>query len=321
MCKSMVINQQSLKGLDVAYSARFNNAFETAEVNYPKVAMQVASTTRETTYAWMGQIPNIREWIGERTIQSFSTYAYSIVNKTYECTVAVPANDIADDLYGVYAPLMAEMGLNARKHPDELVFGLMAKGFEELSYDAVPFFSENHPIDLDKKRKQSNKGTKQLSLKTYSDARAQMMTIKGDQNKLLGIIPDTLVVAPQNEGIAREILFSEKINGTTNVYKNTCELLVIPELTEYPDQWYLLCTKRYVKPFVFQEREQTRLISKTADNDDNVFIQNEFLYGTKGRYNVGYGLWQFAYGSTGEDKQENEQGNKQDATEKQSKEE
>lgn len=37
-----------------------------------------------------------------------------------------------------------------------------------------------------------------------------MMTIKGDQNKLLGIIPDTLVVAPQNEGIAREILFSKK---------------------------------------------------------------------------------------------------------------
>ena len=34
-----------------------------------------------------------------------------------------------------------------------------------------------------------------------------MMTIKGDNGKSLKVVPDLLVVAPQNEAVARQILF------------------------------------------------------------------------------------------------------------------
>lgn len=127
------------------------------------------------------------------------------------------------------------------------------------------------------------------------------MTIKGDSERTLNIVPDLLVVAPQNEAIARELLFADLIAGTSNTNKNTCDLLVVPELTDYPDQWYLLCTKRYIKPLVYQEREKPKLVCKNKETDDNVFFNDEVLYGIKARYNVGFGLWQLAYGSTGED--------------------
>ena len=66
----MVINQQSLQGLNVAYSTAFNKAFEGVQPRYQKVASVVPSTTASTNYNWLGQFPQMREWIGEREIQS-----------------------------------------------------------------------------------------------------------------------------------------------------------------------------------------------------------------------------------------------------------
>lgn len=295
----MVINQSNLHGLNVAYSTAFNKAFEETEVNYTKIAMSVPSETRETTYAWMGQIPNMREWIGSREVQNLIGHDYTIKNKTFELTLKVPVNDIADDVYGVYAPVMAESGLSAKKHPDLLIFDLLANGFKETCYDGVSFFSDKHPMGGSDKRVQSNMGKEKLSAVSYATARQQLMTIKGEHGRSLNIIPDLLVVAPQNEAVARELLFADLIMGSTNTNKGTCDLLVVPELSDYPDQWYLLCTKRYIRPFVFQEREKAKLVCKNNETDDNVFFDDEVVYGVKARYNVGFGLWQLAYGSTG----------------------
>lgn len=79
----MVINKQNIDHLFIGYSTAFNKAFNDAETNYSKIAMVVPSSTRETTYAWMGQIPSMREWIGDREIQNLIAHDYTIKNKTY----------------------------------------------------------------------------------------------------------------------------------------------------------------------------------------------------------------------------------------------
>lgn len=294
----MIINSAALRGIFTSFNSLFNESFTKTPVQYDRVAMTVPSSSRETTYGWLGQMPNMREWIGDRLVQNLMTHSYTIKNKDFELTVSVPANDIADDQLGIYRPIVSEMGFAAKTHPDELIFKLMGNGFTNKGYDDIPFFSDNHPFI--KAEKQSNKGTKKLSSTSYAEARSQMMTIKGEHKKSLKIVPDLLVVSPQNEAKAREILFADLISGNTNVNKSTCELLVVPELADYATQWYLLCTKRYIRPLVFQEREKPVLVAKNKDTDDNVFFQNEYLYGVKARYNAGYGLWQLAYGSTGE---------------------
>lgn len=297
----MIINQVNLRTLFIGYNVSFTKAFEDTEPQYPRVAMVIPSTTKEMTYAWLGQMPRMREWIGGREIQNLMAHTYTIQNKDFELTVKVPVNDIADDTFGIYTPIFGEMGLSAKTHPDELIFDLLGRGFELHGYDKVPFFSTNHPLNDKKKVVQSNLGTKKLTAISYNQARSQMMQIKGEHGKSLKIMPDLLVVSPQNEAIAKEILFADLIAGSSNINKGTCELLVVPELADYPEQWYLLCTKRFVKPLIFQEREKPKLICKNKETDDNVFFDDTVLYGIKGRYNVGYGLWQLAYGSTGED--------------------
>ena len=52
-----------------------------------------------------------------------------------------------------------------------------------------------------------------------------------------------------------------------------------------------------MKPLIFQNRMAPEFQQLTDTNDDTVFKNDEFLYGVRSRCNVGFGLWQLAFGS------------------------
>lgn len=70
---------------------------------------------------------------------------------------------------GVFKPMFAEMGHAAALHPDELVFGLLAKGTSSLCYDGQNFFDTDHPV-LDPKG--TITGTDGLKYSTISNSQA-----------------------------------------------------------------------------------------------------------------------------------------------------
>ena len=61
--------------------------------------------------------------------------------------------------------------------------------------------------------------------------------------------------------------------------------------------WYLLDTTRAIKPIILQERRKANLQAMTKLDDEHVFTANEYRFGVDVRRNVGFGLWQLAYGS------------------------
>lgn len=61
--------------------------------------------------------------------------------------------------------------------------------------------------------------------------------------------------------------------------------------------WYFLETRRPLKPLIFQKRRDYDFKAMTAPEDEGVFMRDEYRYGVDARANVGYGLWQMAYGS------------------------
>lgn len=141
----MVINQASLSAVYKGFKTIFNEAFQSVEPMYKKVAMIVPSTVREESYAWLGAFPKMREWVGERQIKNLSMHSYNIKNKDWEVSIEVDRNDVEDDGIGVYGPVMSELGRTAAVHPDELVFGLLAQGFTTVCYDGQYFFDTDHP--------------------------------------------------------------------------------------------------------------------------------------------------------------------------------
>ncbi len=298
----MIINQGNLDGIYRGFSAAFNQGFTSAPTAYASVAMTAPSSTRETTYAWMGQIPRLREWLGERVIKNLNTYGYTIQNRKFESTVEVQREDIEDDSYGVYGPLFTEMGRTAAEHPDELVFSLLANGFTSHCYDGQYFFDSDHPTtDKDgaetvasniqagegvpwflfdtsraikplifqrrleyelqridratdenvfmkdlylygvRARANAGFGLWQLAYgsmaaltpENYAAARAAMMALRGDEGRLLGVTPDTLVVPPFLEAEGRQVVIADRLDsGASNVWAGSAKLITTAWLAE-----------------------------------------------------------------------------------------
>lgn len=142
----MIINQQNLDHLFTGYKAAYARGFEDAKPYWNSVAMKVPSSTEKETYAWLAQLPGVREWIGDRHIKGLATKGFEIENKDFESTIAVPRNKIEDDLYGIYTPMVEELGRVGAVHPDEIVFELLGKGFTEQCHDGQNFFDTDHPV-------------------------------------------------------------------------------------------------------------------------------------------------------------------------------
>lgn len=142
----MLINRENLNAMYNGFKAAFINAFSGVKPVWASVATLVPSSAKTENYGWLGQMPRLREWVGDRQVKSIAASGYAITNKKFESTIGVPREDVEDDSFGVFASLFSEMGYAAATHPDELVFALLAAGFTTNCYDGQYFFDTDHPV-------------------------------------------------------------------------------------------------------------------------------------------------------------------------------
>lgn len=295
----MIINSAAIRKASAGLKTIFNGAFKEAEPKWKLFATEVKSESDREVHGWLGKLPTLRKWIGERHIQNIAEHDYTVVNDTYESTIGLNVDDVNDNKMGHYNPIIKGMARLAKMFPDKLVFTLMKDGFTGKCYDGKAFYATDHKMG---KKSYSNKSTKKLSVESYAAARESMMSIiDPETEEVLEVNPTVLAVAPKNEGIAKSIVATEKLaNGEHNPYYKTAEVVVLSTLATCPDAWFLFDTEQVIKPFIFQNREDAHFDSLVAMTDDHVFKNNEVLHGVKARGAAGYGFWQMAYGSTGE---------------------
>ncbi len=224
----MKITSGSLDSLRVGFKTNFQRGLGQAAPMWSRVATKVQSSTRSEKYGWLGKMPNIREWFGDRVVQNLSEFDYEIKNRSFELTIGVDRDDIEDDTLGTYGPLFEEMGMSTAAFPEQLVWPLLSAGFTTPCYDGQFFFDTDHPVI-------------------------------GADGTTVGSVANT-----------------DGGSGTP---------------------WFLLCSKRALKPIIFQERKPFEFVSMDDPKDPNVFRKKEYQYGVDGRANVGFGFWQFAWGS------------------------
>ncbi|MBQ1782886.1 MAG: Mu-like prophage major head subunit gpT family protein [Gammaproteobacteria bacterium] len=145
----MIINQVNLKNLSVAVRAGFNQGMNSGTTYWERIATRINSTTAENKYAWLGQFPTFREWIGDRQVKSLAAHDFTIKNRKFEATVSIPRDDIDDDNFGVYMPIAEQQGYAAKTHPDQLIFALLKDGFSQPCYDGQNFFDTDHPVGVE----------------------------------------------------------------------------------------------------------------------------------------------------------------------------
>lgn len=67
-----------------------------------------------------------------------------------------------------------------------------------------------------------------LTPTNFKNARKAMMELRGENDLLLGIQPTHLLIPPSLEAEARTLLNSDVIDGSTNIWKGTAELIMTP---------------------------------------------------------------------------------------------
>lgn len=144
----LTVNAANLKVLTQSFNAAFTKGMGRTKPVWDQVAMRIPSTTAENVYAWLAANFQIREWVGDRVLQNLADYNYTIRNKDYEGSIEVARNAIADDQYGIYAPMFEQMGDSVNQFPDKLIFQALKAGESTLCYDGQYFFDVDHPVGL-----------------------------------------------------------------------------------------------------------------------------------------------------------------------------
>jgi phage major head subunit gpT-like protein len=148
----MEVSAANLNALFTSFDVIFQRGFEEPPSYYAKISSVVRSASAQTQYPWMGRTTKFREWLGDRTLQNLESHNYSITNRNFEDTVGIDRNAIEDDTYGVYEPVIEQLGWDTKVHPDMLLFTTIKAAVNTpssvLGYDGQAFFSASHPVGL-----------------------------------------------------------------------------------------------------------------------------------------------------------------------------
>lgn len=299
----MNITPTNLKVLYQGFRTVFDQAMQSAEPDWPQIAMRVESSSAEELYAWLGSMPGMREFLGEIVIQHVSENSWTIRNKTWVDTIGVPRPSVERDAYGMYNPMFSELGGVARQHPDELVAELLDKGFTTgKDYTGKAFFAaaKKHEPQNKKSTTFSNVGTSVLDGYALTEAIANLKSRRNNAGRAMKLGKGLqLIVPPALEQTAKELLQAEKnAAGATNILRDSAKLTVLPDLGS-ATAWFLFESGRALKPLIVQIEVEPQLTSLTDPANLHTFTYDEFLFKAYGRWNAGYGFPQFAYGSDG----------------------
>ena len=276
----MNLNSETMRNLFYAFNAYLQRGLDGGWKDYTRYCGFVKSTARIEKYPQTILAGAMREWVGDRVINEVKGKVLEVVNKDYEHTEGVSRNDIEDDTIGFYESLFYEMGLNAANLWAELSTEALTGNGKWA--DEKAFFLADRKIG---KAAINNIVSGELSAETYETAASQMMMFtKADGKTPLGLVPDLLVVGPALKNTAKRILKMEMVveNGVavSNPNKDEADILVNPYLTgENSKKWFLMCTKRGIKPVVVQKRKEGTLQRWDKESDECVKEHNRNDYG------------------------------------------
>lgn len=280
------------------------------------ISMLFTSDQGSETYAWLGQTPVMREWVGGRQAKGLSEQTLIIPNRRFEATVAVLTHELRRDKTGQILVRIRELAERTNTHWASLLSQLMLQGEKQACYDGSPFFSGEHQegksgpqsnvIEVDKNTlgiPQAELSSTEPNVKVMKAAILkgirQMFSLKDDQGEpfnenahsFLALVPTSLMDV-FNAAISSPVLSGAESNDLATSRNFSLDYAVNPRLP-WDNQFMLFRTDGSVAPFIRQEETPVEL-KVIASGSEEEFKEGRHLYGVDCYRNVGYGYWQKA---------------------------
>lgn len=277
----------------------FWDTYKKLEQEYTKVAYVFDMNKKEATFPHMGafgmwQENNEGNTINEDEINQGPVAKLEAVR--YDKGYSITWELVRDDLYNVMKGIgkgggAAGLADGINKTIEHKVASVFNNAFTNVGFDGVSLISASHPL-TDSSAAGDNLVTGVLDPANLKKAMTKMRLQKNAANELVGLNARELIVGPENEFTALEILHSTQVAYTDQNTKNVITGLKPVVLSRINDtQWFVRDNSLQQVAVGWRDKPtfDSEKIPKTVD---------QFCYGVA-RAAVGYIDWMGLVGSTG----------------------
>jgi len=256
----MDINRENLDSMFKSYMTAWQEGLILKDpIDLSFLFSDFPSSSKANFYAWLDIIPGFREWLGDRIFKNVRSNNFEVVNRDFEDSSTIPNNDIEDDQFGVYAPIIR----------------MMAAAWPQLKYTLVVDVLKNNPLSFTGKALFANDHayggntidnlvTDALSATSYEAARLAASEWQYSNDELIRPNFTHLLVGEKNRTTAYNIVVNERIVAETgaggskeNPNKGTAIPVVIPDFAgTYDDYWVLVDGSQPVHAICRQIRKE-----------------------------------------------------------------
>ncbi len=267
--------------------------------DFEPLVTRVTSTKDSEIYPTLGVVPRMTKFTGERKYSGLGNKeSFTVKNETYTADLSIPLNSFDDDQYGIVNQRIADLAVEAKRFPVEQIFTLIHNGASTKGYDGKNLF-DSHPAKGT--ATQSNALSTALSATSLQTAISTMKKFVDQTGRPLGMRPDTLIVGPDLEVPAGQLLNSTFFMSygnsntsnvpTSNQFGGILKKLVVNEYLTSSTEWYVACTSRPLKPVILQGRKQPDLsIKLDPETSDTVYETDAGSRRRKGQMGVRSGI-------------------------------
>lgn len=288
----------------------------------PSIAVEIQSDRETEEYAWLGQVPVMRKWLGGRHEEVLNKYSLSIRNDPFEATLAISVDDLRRDKTGQLRQRVSDLAARTATHWNKLVGDQVTAGEAGtlgLAYDGQFFFDTDHN---ESGSNQTNDLTASevpaanvatTSTLTSTEAAdiinqtiAYMMTLTDDKGEPINQgATDVLILctkAGHFAGLNNAINLNNLSTGTDNNPVRAIQARGFNIRVEFVPQRITAADKLYfffgspgmgTTPIIRQSETgvETQLIGAGSEEE---FKNKRHLFGVSANRGVGYGMWQKA---------------------------
>ncbi len=279
------------------------------------VSNYFASDQASEEYAWLGQSPVMREWIGGRNAKGFRENGLTIANKHYEATVEYLIKDLRRDKTGQVMARIQELARRTNAHWASLLSTLIINGEATVCYDGQYFFDTDHEegdsgaqsndisVDISALPVGTHGTTTMPAIAEFQFAIAkaieaivgyvddQGQPMNEDAGSFIVMVPLSFMnVALQAVATPAQVAETQ---SALQALKSNFNISVVPNarLSSWTTKFVVFRTDSYIKSFIRQEETGVSLKVKGAGSEYE-FDNDAHQYGVDTWRNVGYGYWQ-----------------------------
>jgi phage major head subunit gpT-like protein len=265
-------------------------------------------------YAWLGQSPAMREWVGGRNAKGFRENSLTIRNKHFEATIEILVRDLRRDKSSQAALRIRELATRSNAHWASLITTLITDGESNTCYDGQYFFDTDH--EEGDSGAQSNTISVDISAlpainhgtTTAPSVEEMQMAIALGVQQIVSFVDDQ--AEPMNEDASSFVVMvpipymntalqavatpAQVASSQTalQALKQNFSLTVVPNARlSWTEQFVMFRDDSVIKSFIRQEETGVSLKVKGYGSEYE-FDNDAHQYGIDAWRNVGYGYWQ-----------------------------